>query len=622
LRTSGKARCERPDSQLFPALLHLLDHENAQVRTYVNGTLYSLLSRKKLRVKAKDLGIDTRLAALRPRSEEQFQRQIDCIIEQLTTPSNLTNTNTNTNTNSDDPDASDNDGSSNENKDGDEDEDEDEDGTSDENDDEEDELVNDNGAKGEALLCAQYLAETTNARTQIQSSQHALDEQSARLSRRTPSMNHHLNNYSSISSSFTGVGGAAIGSGLASGPASPAGAVFPFSESPRVIGMVMGMGMGSGAPFPQRAVTPRVRGGRPDSSPFKSIDMIARTPLHHSRANGAHVGVSANISPVTGVGGMQHHGSMLPNLSSIPQYRFAYNLPAGANINTSYNINNNNMHVPIVHGQHHSIGGGPPSSAMVTAAAAAAAGSSGVGVGGGNIAPRPPIPMHPSSGRPPVYGYSAAPAAITIATNSGTSAGGGGTNNMMVGTSGRAPSSRATTWASTIGDNSTSSSSSTTNRVANQPIQPQLSVPGAVPSSSSSSSTSSLPLQVSVSMAFHSHSSTSNTTSGSINSGSGSGSSGSVVSIAGIIAPTLTGGRAAHARSLRKIPPPTSGTVVDDVRPQDESLSQYYKAFASRSRVGRTPIGGSIYALRVGHSYIHTIISCTSIYWCFVNHVC
>jgi hypothetical protein len=57
LRAAGKDKCEDPDIQLLNVLNDLVEHENLQVRTYVNGTLYSIFTRKKLREEAKALGM-------------------------------------------------------------------------------------------------------------------------------------------------------------------------------------------------------------------------------------------------------------------------------------------------------------------------------------------------------------------------------------------------------------------------------------------------------------------------------------------------------------------------------------------------------------------------------------
>lgn len=39
-------------------LNELLEHENDQVRTYVNGTLYSIFRRRSLRLQAKEFGME------------------------------------------------------------------------------------------------------------------------------------------------------------------------------------------------------------------------------------------------------------------------------------------------------------------------------------------------------------------------------------------------------------------------------------------------------------------------------------------------------------------------------------------------------------------------------------
>lgn len=83
LRDAGKDKCEEPDIQLLNVLNDLVEHENLQVRTYVNGTLYSIFTRKKLREEAKELGMPEVLQYLMEQSDEQFRRQIQYILEQL-----------------------------------------------------------------------------------------------------------------------------------------------------------------------------------------------------------------------------------------------------------------------------------------------------------------------------------------------------------------------------------------------------------------------------------------------------------------------------------------------------------------------------------------------------------
>ena len=53
------------------------------MRTYVNGTLYSIFTRKKLREQAKELGMPEVLQYLMNQVDDQFKRQIQYILEQL-----------------------------------------------------------------------------------------------------------------------------------------------------------------------------------------------------------------------------------------------------------------------------------------------------------------------------------------------------------------------------------------------------------------------------------------------------------------------------------------------------------------------------------------------------------
>jgi LisH domain-containing protein ARMC9 len=57
LRSNGKDKCEDPEIGLLSVLNDLVEHEDLQVRTYVNGTLYSIFTRKKLREEAKEIGM-------------------------------------------------------------------------------------------------------------------------------------------------------------------------------------------------------------------------------------------------------------------------------------------------------------------------------------------------------------------------------------------------------------------------------------------------------------------------------------------------------------------------------------------------------------------------------------
>lgn len=70
LRSSGKDKCEDPTISLLSVLNDLVEHDNLQVRTYVNGTLYSIFTRRKLREEAKELGMPEVLQYLMNQSDD------------------------------------------------------------------------------------------------------------------------------------------------------------------------------------------------------------------------------------------------------------------------------------------------------------------------------------------------------------------------------------------------------------------------------------------------------------------------------------------------------------------------------------------------------------------------
>jgi ketosteroid isomerase-like protein len=83
LRTAGKAKIESSSIDLIRVLHGLIEHENTQVRTYVNGTLYSILTRQKLKERAYSIGLDQALKELMRTTDMHFKRQIQYILDQL-----------------------------------------------------------------------------------------------------------------------------------------------------------------------------------------------------------------------------------------------------------------------------------------------------------------------------------------------------------------------------------------------------------------------------------------------------------------------------------------------------------------------------------------------------------
>jgi LisH domain-containing protein ARMC9 len=86
LRSKGKTVCEKMLSSgisLIKVLSDLMEHDNLQVRTHINGTMYSVLTRQALKDEANQLGLgemlDYLIQAQQDKSyageaEEQMQR--------------------------------------------------------------------------------------------------------------------------------------------------------------------------------------------------------------------------------------------------------------------------------------------------------------------------------------------------------------------------------------------------------------------------------------------------------------------------------------------------------------------------------------------------------------------
>ena len=83
LRTAGKGKCTDPELDILNVLSQLMEHESMQVRTYVNGTLYSVLVKASLKARAEEIGLPDSLKLLIEHSDETFARQINYILEQI-----------------------------------------------------------------------------------------------------------------------------------------------------------------------------------------------------------------------------------------------------------------------------------------------------------------------------------------------------------------------------------------------------------------------------------------------------------------------------------------------------------------------------------------------------------
>ncbi len=98
LRSSAKARCAEcttSSCDILGTLNELLEHQNRrvmvcklvvtyrQVRTYVNGTLYSVLEVEEMKERANALGMEDILKYLIHSSDEEFRQQLEFILDKL-----------------------------------------------------------------------------------------------------------------------------------------------------------------------------------------------------------------------------------------------------------------------------------------------------------------------------------------------------------------------------------------------------------------------------------------------------------------------------------------------------------------------------------------------------------
>merc|ERR1719386_189145 len=85
LRTEGRRRCMRVDT--LTVSLNLMEHWNPQIRTHINGTLYSLLSVASFRARARHAGLEGVLRYIHSHasslSDDISKKQIEYLLEQL-----------------------------------------------------------------------------------------------------------------------------------------------------------------------------------------------------------------------------------------------------------------------------------------------------------------------------------------------------------------------------------------------------------------------------------------------------------------------------------------------------------------------------------------------------------
>lgn len=83
LRTQGKQKCAKEAEQVLKVLTELLGHENHEIRYYVNGALYSILSMPEIREEARKMSMEEILRCYTKDENPELNRQIEFIIKQL-----------------------------------------------------------------------------------------------------------------------------------------------------------------------------------------------------------------------------------------------------------------------------------------------------------------------------------------------------------------------------------------------------------------------------------------------------------------------------------------------------------------------------------------------------------
>jgi hypothetical protein len=83
LRTDGKKKCGHRSKELLKILNNYIEHDNQQIKTYINGTLYNLFTEHVIREQAKSMGMNDLLEYLLSISDIQLKRQIEFVLEQL-----------------------------------------------------------------------------------------------------------------------------------------------------------------------------------------------------------------------------------------------------------------------------------------------------------------------------------------------------------------------------------------------------------------------------------------------------------------------------------------------------------------------------------------------------------
>ena len=93
LRKEGKEKFEALSEKIMKIYLKFINYDNAQILTCINGMLYSLLKKKKIREQAKVYGLEKKLNELKKFNAEHINKQIKYIIDELNAYSTDENSN-------------------------------------------------------------------------------------------------------------------------------------------------------------------------------------------------------------------------------------------------------------------------------------------------------------------------------------------------------------------------------------------------------------------------------------------------------------------------------------------------------------------------------------------------
>ena len=99
LRKEGKEKFEAVGEKILKILINYLNYENIQILTCINGLLYLLLKKKKMREIAKAFEIEKKLEDLKNINDEQLKKQIKYILNELELDNNENNKENNYNNN-------------------------------------------------------------------------------------------------------------------------------------------------------------------------------------------------------------------------------------------------------------------------------------------------------------------------------------------------------------------------------------------------------------------------------------------------------------------------------------------------------------------------------------------